>query len=68
MLEDLLHLTWPGRGEYVANRIRCLFVDPAPAAVRCYMGGPLGGWSHCPRRAEDDRLWCTKHLKEIHRG
>jgi hypothetical protein len=45
-------------------RLRRLFVTPAPAGDRCYMGAPIGDDVHCPRHAFDGSPWCRHHLPD----
>ena len=60
-VQELAHLTWAGRVTWVYYALRRLFVRPAPSEDRCFMGAPIGGLIHCPRRAEGDDIWCRQH-------
>lgn len=70
-VRDLHHLTWPGRWEYVTDRLRSIFIAPAPNGSRCIMGAPIGPNHRCPRHTVSDDpsdegfLWCAKHLREV---
>ena len=38
------------------------WLRPAPGEERCCMGGPIGDYYRCRRRAVDGwTLWCAKH-------
>jgi hypothetical protein len=63
VIRDWLHLTWSGRAVMLWYPIRHRFVAPAPAAMRCIMGYPIGEHVRCPRAViEDDGLWCRRHM------
>lgn len=59
------HLTWRGRLSVVYYALRRLFISPACADDRCFMGAPIGEYVRCPREAVEDEFWCRHHARRV---